>query len=561
MFVYGTTEPLGQVVLEDKGFFLVFSSNHDDPSSPVSLTAYPPGSTPPSFGKKEGVAEIVGCVGVLRLRGLNYLIVVQEPVESVGLQDADVREIESVLFYNLEWHHLPTAQTRAHPCFHIRRVLESGSFYFSKSFDLTTRLVERLKQQQQRDDACEPKSRSDSTPPTATASPDVHGAPEFVWNTFLLQPLQRFRAMLNPTEQASFDARFFILPVVQGYYGAREVQLGEEKVMLSVVSRRGWRRAGTRFEKRGIDLQGNVGNFAETETILQTSKNVVSFVQVRGSVPLEWKEDLHLTGPVALFLAEPMATVSLPPFLLHIHALLTSYTSIHILSLLSDAKTGPLAAEAQLGDAYEQLCSLAQARDPQIKEHLVYEEFSIRKEEMFSGGLVRIPKEIADDVEAVLEDFGATVASVDAQTGKLHLEAEQKGAFRVNCRDCLDRSNLGQFSLSGQALEKEMDKLGLPSFRGGLLEQKHGELWAANGDALSQIYAGSPAMNSLFIQTGVDTPMQTIDNVRNSEKRKVQAELYDTAKNRAIEILTGQWRKQEPQPVLVRVDPTGKVVT
>ncbi|GAA5922006.1 hypothetical protein JCM1841_000732 [Sporobolomyces salmonicolor] len=237
MFVYGTSEPLGPVNLEDEGFFLVFSVNHDDPTSPVSLTAYPPGSTPPGFGKKEGIAEVVGCIGVLRLKGLNYLVVVQEPVKSVGLQDSEA--------------------------------------------------LERLKQQQQRDDACEPKSRSARTPPTATASPHIHGTPEFIWNIFLLQPLQIFRATLNPTEQALFDARFFILRVIQGYYGAREVQLGEEKVMLSVVSRRGWARAGTRFKKRGIDPEGNVSNFAETETILQTSKSVVSFVQVRGRVPHE----------------------------------------------------------------------------------------------------------------------------------------------------------------------------------------------------------------------------------------------------------------------------------
>lgn len=72
---------------------------------------------------------------------------------------------------------------------------------------------------------------------------------------------------------------------------------------LSLISRLGWKRAGTRFNTRGVDDDGNTANFVEvspsldiitgcsqkyllqTETVFSTDQHSVSYVQVRGSVP------------------------------------------------------------------------------------------------------------------------------------------------------------------------------------------------------------------------------------------------------------------------------------
>lgn len=83
-------------------------------------------------------------------------------------------------------------------------------------------------------------------------------------------------------------------------------------VTLSLISRLGWKRAGTRYNTRGVDDDGNVANFVEvrtfcslgvreivdkagslahshsqTETIFRTKDMCFSFVQIRGSVPRE----------------------------------------------------------------------------------------------------------------------------------------------------------------------------------------------------------------------------------------------------------------------------------
>jgi hypothetical protein len=73
---------------------------------------------------------------------------------------------------------------------------------------------------------------------------------------------------------------------------------------LALISRRSRFRAGTRYFRRGIDLEGHVANFNETEQILLLEGHSTtvpissydnyaakfSFVQVRGSIPVFWSE-------------------------------------------------------------------------------------------------------------------------------------------------------------------------------------------------------------------------------------------------------------------------------
>lgn len=70
-----------------------------------------------------------------------------------------------------------------------------------------------------------------------------------------------------------------------------------------LISRRNRFRAGTRYFSRGIDLQGNVSNYNETEQMVLLDSQAAgsksgplrgdirfSYVQTRGSVPVYWAE-------------------------------------------------------------------------------------------------------------------------------------------------------------------------------------------------------------------------------------------------------------------------------
>ena len=48
---------------------------------------------------------------------------------------------------------------------------------------------------------------------------------------------------------------------------------------------------------RGLDDDGNVANFCETEQILRIGELVYSFVTIRGSVPIFWQQGGNKTGP------------------------------------------------------------------------------------------------------------------------------------------------------------------------------------------------------------------------------------------------------------------------
>ena len=49
-------------------------------------------------------------------------------------------------------------------------------------------------------------------------------------------------------------------------------------------------RAGTRFNRRGIDSSGHVANYVETEMVTRIGERYTSFTQTRGSIPLFWSQ-------------------------------------------------------------------------------------------------------------------------------------------------------------------------------------------------------------------------------------------------------------------------------
>lgn len=73
----------------------------------------------------------------------------------------------------------------------------------------------------------------------------------------------------------------------------------------------------------------------------------------------------------------------------------------------------------------------------------------------------------------------------------------QKSVFRVNCMDCLDRTNVVQTAIGKTVLESQLVKLGLAPPYTPIPEQLKTPfmvLWANNGDVISRQYAGTNAL-------------------------------------------------------------------
>ncbi|MEQ2256632.1 phosphatidylinositol-3,5-bisphosphate 5-phosphatase, partial [Ilyodon furcidens] len=91
-------------------------------------------------------------------------------------------------------------------------------------------------------------------------------------------------------------------------------------VHITLIARRSSKFAGTRFLKRGANCEGDVANEVETEQIVHdasvmsfTAGSYSSYVQVRGSVPLYWSQDISTMmpkPPIRLDQADPYANIA-----------------------------------------------------------------------------------------------------------------------------------------------------------------------------------------------------------------------------------------------------------
>lgn len=70
----------------------------------------------------------------------------------------------------------------------------------------------------------------------------------------------------------------------------------------------------------------------------------------------------------------------------------------------------------------------------------------------------------------------------------------QQGIFRINCIDCLDRTNNVQLTIGLCILPMQLESLKIRSSVTALSDQLR-EMWINNGDHISRIYTGTGALN------------------------------------------------------------------
>ncbi|GAA5989221.1 hypothetical protein JCM10908_001213 [Rhodotorula pacifica] len=442
-----------------------------------------------------------------------------------------------------------------HPCQAIRKILANSNFYFSsgpEAFDLSTRLQARLEKAAERQGA---GAHGGAGGESGTAVNDVDTEPSpdgyeeaqvdhdsrFLWNTYLVGPLLSFRTSLSPEMRTVFDEQSFMVLAIQGYVGTYDINIGGEPVVLSLISRLGWKRSGTRFNVRGVDDDGSVANFVETETILRTRDLCFSYVQTRGSVPLFWEEGGSQPFNQKITITRPIEA-SLPAFLRHCEDLVEHYSRFHILNLLANKE-----GEAALTQAYEAHLRAAQDADENLRENVGMTAFDFHARSKGGGGIDSVQAQLWREVESTEETIGACVVGVDGRGDATQIMS-QNGVFRTNCkgengsRHCLDRTNavedsLSRFALEGFLRDTRPEWLGV--MESASLWASHRTLWADNGDALSKIYVGTGAINTSFTRTGKKSFAGLLSDATKSVNRVFQQQLFDNGKQKAIDALLG----------------------
>lgn len=384
----------------------------------------------------------------------------------------------------------------------IRSILDTPYLYFSYSYDITHTL-QRL---------------HSMSPDILKMSLHERADSRFVWNGFILKDFQR------P------ELRCYCLPIMMGFISIHQVTINGHYFSWILISRRSTKRAGTRLFCRGIDSQGNVANFVETEQIVEYNADKISFVQIRGSIPIYWFQTPNLK-------LKPRPRIDrtkdhLPPYQVHMDSLAMHYGKIVLVNLIDHR-----GAEDELEKAFAQLVSRSGNRNDR------YEAFDFHAE----------CKKMRWDRLNILID---RLAHEQDEFGFFHLRtgiltAAQDGVFRTNCIDCLDRTNVVQSMLAKRSFTQALKKIGI-LMTGQTMESANisvvdlfKNVWADNADLVSVQYSGTGALKTDFTRTGKRTKKGLMNDAVNSLTRYYKNNFNDGFRQDSIDFFLGNYKVKE----------------
>ncbi|KAG9101703.1 inositol polyphosphate 5-phosphatase [Ceratobasidium sp. 370] len=469
--------------------------------------------------------EVMGCLGLISVGGELFLAVVTSATVIGNLTPnkaipEQVSKINEVAFFSLNTNtyddlslasDAPTSPTIGayemndvyerdslgqqmqttqpvyeHPCSALSKIMSSGTFYYASNgrWDISTRLQARTKRQ-----AMHEHSVFD---------------PRFVWNEYIAGSLIDFRARLDQNERDELDTCHFIILAIQGYVGLYAIPLsappqagGPTIGIIGMISRLSWKRAGTRYNTRGVDDDGNVANFVEQQGLQIGAQRI------------------QITRPQA---------ASQPAFDRHFAQLVEEYDSVHAINLLGTKEN-----EAALTAAYTaHLKTLRAGGSSEVDMSNLDFHAVVRT---MGHDTIPVTLRSLEGVKSGLANHGFTTVQSDT------LITPQTGVFRTNCLDCLDRTNFVQDILSKLNLEFYLRNVHREWVSSALIWSNHRELWAENGDALSRIYAGTGALNTSFTRSGKRTFAGLLSDATKSVARSYINNFQDKGKQAAIDLL------------------------
>ncbi|KAL6939063.1 hypothetical protein ACO0OL_000686 [Hanseniaspora opuntiae] len=386
---------------------------------------------------------------------------------------------------------------------------------------------------------------------------------KFQWNKYLTKDL-----LEGP------DYHSFITPVIYGYVKVLFTTFQSEKVQLSLITRRSNKNAGTRYFRRGADEEGNVANFNETEQVLYLpEKNkFLSYLQIRGSVPLQWCEVNNLRYKPQLHVNN-FEEKSFDRGVQHFKQLTDLYGDNYLINLVNHK-----GYELPVKSGYEQLYEKLQAMPKDtFAADIKYIYFDFHKE------CSKMRWHNVNNLLKTLQELGYhekenTYFQYDIKTQTV--DQLQDNIVRSNCMDCLDRTNVVQSVLAGWQLQKQLTTLlGLPlSHDGNILnfpmtwkEDKEflydfQNLWADNADFVSLSYSGTGALKTDFTRTGKRTKQGALQDLKNSISRYLKNNYKDGQRQDGYDLILGNFKPysyssslspfEDRRPFVVQVIPS-----
>lgn len=458
----------------------------------------------PSSYTNQSFKPISCIIGLIKLKVNAYLIIADDhEVEGKILNDS-VAKITSYKILTLN-KSLPTnAPDETEYLKLIKEQLDKNEFYFAlnNSFDLTNNLQAQF------------------------TTKSISSNPEFWWNKYLCDTLIDFNVSSK-----------FVTPIINGYFKSSVINFSNgHQFNYILITRKSSARVGTRYFRRGVDSDGNVANFNETEQVIITNTDqLLSFLQIRGSVPIYWCEINNLRYKPNLIVSTKNSSDATAK---HFSKLVNNYGEIYCINLVNN-KGYELPVKQGFENAVERL-------PENLKEavHYIYFDFHHECKNMkFENASKLIP---------ILNGLGFDDSNYFHYDLKSNNVVNlQKKCIRTNCMDCLDRTNVVQSIFSRWILQKQFASLSFLEYSipWNQVDPKFNfifqNMWADNADVVSKSYSSTPALKTDFTRLGKRTIKGSLQDLNNSIMRYYNNNLKDGVRQDSFDLFLGRFKPFE----------------
>lgn len=331
------------------------------------------------------------------------------------------------------------------------------------------------------------------------------------------------------------NATKFVTPVIYGYVKSVSTKFkGSQTLDFALITRRSRLRAGTRYFRRGIDEDGSVANFNETEQILATADgHIFSLLQTRGSVPVFWREINNLKYKPNLVISSHSSAEATAK---HFQEQVDLYHDNYLVNLV-DQK----GYERPVKNAYE---NAVQGLPAPIAAHVKYIYFDFHNEcRKMRWDRVRLLIEHLQELGYTSDNYFMY------DSANKTVKRMQSKIVRTNCMDCLDRTNVVQSMLGRWVLQNQLEKahyLPQPNVKWEAVDLQFKSIfqgfWADNADAVSCAYSGTAALKTDYTRTGKRTKMGALSDLNNSITRYYLNNYKDGHRQDSFDLFLGWYR-------------------
>jgi len=470
-----------------------------------------------------------GLVGFIRFTSGFYLILIKKHKKVGRIGHHNILSIESTILVPLS---ADASKEEKGFMDQFNKFNLCKDFYFSYSYELSRTMQQNLADAKR-------ASHGQALRPLYLEK-DTSKHHRFVWNHFHMTPFLQKEGWQH-----------WCLPIIHGFFAQTRCSSFGWSFSVALIARRSRFYAGTRYRKRGLNVDGQVGNDVETEQLLCDEStrhlacgHVMSFVQIRGSVPLFWSQEAAAYNPKPP-VVYPRCDPTLSATRRHFADLLERYGTPQLVVNLMKAKKVD-SYEVRLSKHFESAIERMNRELP--PEHrILYRPFDMKNHAKSNSAIFEVFSRLAESAVSRV-GFFHTKMGLQGMPEKL-----QTGVVRTNCVDCLDRTNVLQFFVGLEVLKQQLTAMSwLPEPKMDFECQAVlvlSELYDVMGDHVALQYAGSIAHKKYQLLGSRPRMMPTSQELLTSIHRHYNNSFTDREKQACLNLFLGLYQPAKHPPM------------